>query len=276
MNEIVISDDGRWMSTYSRQRDATDRGVRVWDLAADDPGRSSAVFTVFGNKGNDLYSPDGRLIFSDTDEGRRLWDFGSGPTPFSALATTLDGTPVALGPADSQGFRWLITVRKEDSSALLWRIEPDNAHRGSWIVQRQLDPLPKAERFSVTPDHTWMALGGADGTVFVANMRDRTSAWRRFRGGGSRVESLELGRGWLSLVQGNSLHLWNLVQHHGSADPVVLRSGYGLVSGNRLIAGLDNGLGIWDLSTPALGEPVTADAGRGVQPIAASRNGDSW
>jgi WD40 repeat protein len=273
VTDVVFSDNGRRMATYSREGGSrayvkTDDTVRVWDL---ETGAPPAEFAVAEN--DDARSMDGRLILSKTREGLRLWDFGVSP-PLSVEASSLDGRPVALGPADNEGNRPLLTV--ERGEVLLWRLIRSSDVAGGWSLRREESPplATEVQRFALSPDHATVAMASSDGTVLLADLRyDKPGqALRRFRGRGATINNVDLNRQTLLIVEGNSVHLWDLARNDGAADPITLRSSYAAIAGTQMVMGMDDRLLVWDLSAATPAAPALLGSGRGVRPLRLSDN----
>lgn len=272
VTDVVFSDNGRRVATYSREGGSrlyvkTDDTVRMWDL---ETGSAPAEFAVAAN--DDSRSVDGRLILSKTSQGLRLWDFGVSP-PLSVEANAVEGTPVALGPADNRGNRSLLTATGGD--VFLWRLVRPSNDAAAWSLERVKEPLAKAGRFAVSADHALVAMAASDGTVLLADLRydDPGKALRRFRGRGSAITDVDLAGQSLIIGQNNSAHVWDLAHNDGAADPITLRSSYAAIAGTRMVTGIDNRLAVWDLSAATPAAPASLGAGRRIRPFAVSRDG---
>lgn len=284
VTEVIFSETGRWMGTYSREGGSrgVDNSLRIWDLEATGPSRQPAAVLPrpgLNTKGSALLSPDGRWLITGSDPESQLWDLSLRPKPVQVAVREFAGEPLAFGPADRDGSRWLVTVlREREDSTLLWRLKPDKSN--TWTLDREDELLARASRLAVSRDQRWLAIGRQDGTVLVSDLA-ANKPWekpRRFRGSGSRIDGIELDMDsqHLGIVQGNSARLWSLAQQHGPADPIALRTDSALTAEGRWLIARDYGrqqVDVWDLEEPAPAVPSVAASGPGVEPLALSRDG---
>jgi WD40 repeat protein len=193
VNAVVISPDGSWIATGSR-----DKTVRIWDPVT---AQTSAIFEGHaGGVYGAAVSPDGTWIATgSSDDTVRIWDVSTSQIKASLQGHVHGVNAVAVSPDGT----WIVTCdgtgtvrtwdpadqgpasREEDAAlAFVVTASPD----GTWIATgdhygtirtRDLATGQTSAclrghtqvvlAIAVSPDGTWIATGSSDGTVRIWN-----------------------------------------------------------------------------------------------------------
>jgi WD40 repeat protein len=241
---VAAGPDGSWAVTGS-----SDRTARVWDPAT---WTEHAVLAVLAGHDRAITAvavcPDGSwAVTGSEDKTARIWDLGTGQ--MHAVLAGHDGAVIAAAVCPGGG--WLITG-SEDGTARIWDAGQAASGRAAGIVR----PAPTAVGVASAPvgltsgdrhrterpvvagaitaaataqDGSWLASGGADGTVRI---RDAASAAQRAvcTGHGEAITAIAAATDYGWLVTGSrdrTARIWDAatgeqqqvlgVHHHRSS-----------------------------------------------------------
>jgi WD40 repeat protein len=266
---VAASPDGSWLITGS-----SDRTARVWDPAT---WTEHAVLAVLAGHDRAITAvavcPDGSwAVTGSEDKTARIWDLGTGQ--MHAVLAGHDGAVIAAAVCPGGG--WLITG-SEDGTARIWDAGQAASGRAAGIVR----PAPTAVGVASAPvgltsgdrhrterpvvagaitaaataqDGSWLASGGADGTVRI---RDAASAAQRAvcTGHGEAITAIAAATDYGWLVTGSrdrTARIWDAAT--GEQQQVLAGAGGAITAvatapdGSWLVCGSADGtIRIWDL-----------------------------
>lgn len=259
LEAVWISPDGHYLASASR-----DGTLRLWDLAADNPGENVVVLQAEQAALTALaFGPDSRWLLAGTETGAAcLWDLHSQPQGSSRFALTGHHARINVAAVSPDG-RWGLTASgefgQEDNTARLWDLQAADPAAACTALRGHTRPIQAA---AFTPDGRWVITAGEDQTARLWKLASPYPA--------AEQVILEGHQGWItavavapdsrSFVTGShdgTARVWDLTSPAANDATRVLNGHQGWVSAvcispdGRWVAtgGFDKIVRLWDLRT---------------------------